>query len=133
MAIKSGKFGTVKMGVDAMTAVDVISLNNWKISLATERQDVTCFLDTNKVYIPGMRDVSGSVGGFYNSAELTLIEATDDDVPVTLVLVPNTNEATVVFSGLAYIDAEIEVPVSGAPTLSGNFGAAGPWTIPAGA
>lgn len=128
--IVSGKFGQVKLGADTATAVIVASLNNFQISLATERQDVTCFNDTNKVYIPGMRDVSGSVAGFYDSADLSIIEATDDDTPLWLVLVPNKNETTLLFEGLAYIDAEIEVPVNGPPTLAGNFGAAGPWTLP---
>jgi hypothetical protein len=130
MSIKSGRYGQVKMGVDEATAVVVVSLNNWTISLATERIEVTCFQDTNKVYVPGMRDISGSVGGFWNSAELAIIDATDDDVPVYLELTPNTNEPTFLFSGPAYIDAEIEVPVSGAPTMSGNFGAGGSWTLP---
>lgn len=131
--IKSGKWGQVKMGVDVATATILASLNNWQLSLATERTDVTCFNDVNRVYLPGMRDVSGSVAGFFDSADLKIISATDDDVPVTLVLIPNKNEATVVFSGPAYLDAEIEVPVSGAPTLTGNFGAAGAWTLPAAA
>jgi len=128
--IKSGRYGEVKMGADTATAVVVVSLNNWTLSLKTDRIDVTCFQDTNKVYVPGMRDISGNLGGFWNSEELAIIEATDDDVPVFLELTPNTNEATFKFSGNAYVDAEIEVPVSGAPTLKGTFAAAGSWTIP---
>ena len=80
-----------------------------------------------------MRDISGTVGGFFNSAELAIIEATDDDVPNHLELIPNTNEATIKFSGPGYISCEIEVPVNAAPTLKGTFSAAGAWTLPAGA
>ena len=131
--IKSGRTGQVKMGADVATSAIVASLNNWTLSLATERIDVTCFNDTNKKYVPGMRDISGTIGGFWDSAELKIIGATDDDVPVYLELIPNTSEATMKFSGKAYIDAEIEVPVAGAPTVKSNFGAADSWTIPAGA
>jgi hypothetical protein len=133
MAIKSGRQGQVKMGVDELTAVAVASLNNWTLSLATEMIEVTCFLDTNKVYVPGMRDISGTIGGFWNSAELAIIEATDDEAPLHLVLIPNISEPTFIFSGLAYVSAEIEVPVNGAPTLAGTFSGAGPWELPTGA
>jgi hypothetical protein len=78
-----------------------------------------------------MRDLSGTVSGFFNSEDLTIIEATDDDVPTWLVLVPNRNEATVLFEGPAYIDADIDTDVNGAPKLTGNFMAAGSWTLPA--
>jgi hypothetical protein len=133
MAIKSGRDGQVKMGVDDATAVEVISLNGWTLSMATDKTDVTCFNDTNRVYVPGMRDLSGSVKGFFNSADLTIIEATDDAVPVWLALLPSRAEATIKFAGLAYLDAQIETEVNGVPTLTGNFMAAGPWTLPAGA
>jgi hypothetical protein len=132
MAIKSGRLGNVKMGVDAATAADLISINNWTLSLETEKVEVTCFLDTNRVYLPGMRDISGTLGGFYNAAELKLVGATDDDVPSHLELIPDTTAATASYNGLAYLSCEIEVPVSGAPTIKGTFNAAGPWTLPTG-
>jgi hypothetical protein len=130
--IKSGRFGEVKWGVDEATSAVVASLNSWKLDLKTDKIDVTCFNDVNKVYVPGMRDISGSVAGFWNSDELALIEATDDDVPGFLSLAPNKNEATFVFSGLAYMDASIDTEVNGAPKLTGNFMAGGSWTLPVG-
>jgi hypothetical protein len=42
MAIKSGRLGNVKMGVDVATASNLISINNWTLSLDTEKQEVTC-------------------------------------------------------------------------------------------
>ena len=90
-------------------------------------------LDTNKVYLPGMRDISGTLGGFYNAAELKLVGATDDDVPSFLSLVPDTTAASADYHGTAYLSCEIEVPVQGAPTIKGTFSAAGPWTLPTGA
>jgi len=132
MAIKSGRYGQVKMGVDSATATAVASLNNWTLSLATDMIEVTCFLDTNKVYVPGLRDIAGTIGGFWNSEELAIIEASDDDVPLFLELTPNINEPLFTFEGLAYVSAELEVPVAGAPTISGTFAGAGPWTLPTG-
>jgi hypothetical protein len=132
MAVKSGRWGQVKLGADAATAVVVASLNAWKLSLKTDQIDVTVFQATNKMYVPGMRDISGSISGFWDSAELAIISATDDDVPSHMELIPNSNEATFAFSGLAYVDADIDTDVNGAPKLTGNFMAADSWTIPTG-
>jgi hypothetical protein len=135
--IKTGRYGNVKWDPTgavppAAGLVAVISLNKWKASFKTDKLDVTCFQDVNKVYIPGMKDVSGSVSGFWNSDELALFEAADAEAPGTLELIPNTTEATFFWSGLAYMDADIDCSVDGAPAVSGSFMAAGPWTLAGG-
>lgn len=128
MSIKSGKFGTVKYDPAATTPVALISLNTWKLSLKTDYEDVTCFGDTNKVYVPGMRDISGSLGGFWNSTNVVLFDATEAAEPGLLELAPNSTEPTFKFSGLAYLDADIDCSAKGAPKVSSSFKAAGPWT-----
>jgi hypothetical protein len=134
MAIKSGRNGDVKWDpTGGATTVSIISLNNWKLSLKTDKIDVTCFGDQNKVYVPGMKDISGSVAGFWNSSELALFEATDATVPGMLELIPDTTDAaatTMLFKGLAYLDADIDTDVQGAPAVTGTILAAGPWTLP---
>ena len=132
MAIKTGRYGKVlydPTGAGGATLVEIISLNAWKLSIKTDKEDVTCFSDTNKVYVPGMKDLSGSVSGFWNSAETALFEAADAASPGMLELIPNNNEATFKWSGLAYLDADIDASLS-APKVSGTFAAAGPWTGP---
>ena len=128
--IKTGRYGQVlwdATGATPGTPVAIISLNNWKLSLKTDRIDVSCFGDVNRVYVPGLKDVSGSVAGFWNSDELALVEAADQETPGLLKLVPNSTEETFFWSGLAYMDADIDTSVDGAPALSGTFSAAGPW------
>ena len=129
MAIKTGRNGQVLWDpTGGATTTAIISLNNWKLSLKTDKIEVTCFGDANKVYVPGLKDISGSLAGFWNSADTALVEAADQDTPGLLKLVPNTDEATFFWSGLAYMDADIDTSVDGAPALSGSFSAAGPWT-----
>jgi len=133
MSIKTGRYGTVKWDATPASPVDpaeIISLNTWKLSLKTDYEDVTCFQDTNKVYVPGMRDISGSIGGFWNAASTVLIAASNMSTPGYLELAPNSQESTFKFGGLAYMDADIDCSVSGAPKLSGSFRAAGAWTTP---
>jgi len=137
MAILTGRYGQVKWDQAGVTAVPIISLNAWQGDFSTEHEDVTCFQDTNRVYIPGMRDISGSLTGFWNSDDMSLIEATALTSPGTLDLIPHSNDPSAAtphkFSGLAYMDAELDTDVEGAPALSGTFMAAGPWTLPAAA
>lgn len=129
MAIKSGRLGEVMYDPAGITPVALISLNAWKLDLKTDKIDVTCFGDVNKVYVPGMKDVSGSFSGFWNSANVVLFDAADAAVPGMIKLVPNTSEPTFFWSGLAYMDASIDVKVDGAPEVSGSFMAAGAFTM----
>lgn len=131
--IKSGRNGSVKWDPAGTTPVVVQSLNAWTLSLKTDKINVTCFGDDNKVYVPGLRDISGSIKGFWNSEELSLIEATELTSPGLLELIPDTTDPempTMKFSGLAYLDAEIDTSVEGAPALSSEILAAGSWTMP---
>lgn len=132
MSIKTGRYGTVKYDAAAgspLTLVDLISINAWKLSLKTDYEDVTCFGDLNKVYVPGLKDVSGSIAGFWNSSSTVLFDATDAPTPGWLELAPNSTEATFNFSGLGYLDADIDCSAKGAPKISGSIHAAGPWTL----
>lgn len=131
MAIKTGRYGQVLFDPDpagAGTPVLIASLNKWALSLKTDHIEVTCFGDENKVYIPGMKDVSGTVNGFWNSEDVTLFDAADAPTPGLLKLVPNSTESTFFWSGPAYMDADIDVGVSEAPAVTGTFMAAGTWT-----
>jgi hypothetical protein len=134
--IKTGRYGQVKYDADAGgagAAVVIASLNRWKLSLKTDKTEVTSFGDGNKVYVPGLKDISGDFSGFWNSAELTLFTAIDAADPGALDLVPNSTEPDFHWTGLAYLDAEIEVGVADAPTVTGSFSAAGTWTFETGA
>jgi len=130
MAIKTGRYGQVKYSPDGIAAaVEIISLNAWTASFKTEYEDVSCFSDENRVYIPGLRDSKGSLSGYWNSAELTLFDAAIATVPGELELVPNSSEPLFYWKGLAYMDAEIDCSLA-APKVSGEWVAAGPWVGP---
>src|SRR5262245_13852621 len=100
--IKSGRYGEVLYDPSGgSTLVKIVALNNWKLSQKTDRVEVTCFGDLNKVYVPGLKDISGTVGGFWDSADPTLFEAADAPTPGMLKLVPNNTEPTFNWKGLA--------------------------------
>lgn len=128
MAIKTGRYGSVSYDPTASSPLSLsalIALNNWKLSLRTDYEEVSQFGDTNKVYVPGLRDVSGSLSGFWDSTNIVIFSATTATTPGVLHLVPNTNESAY-FEGAAYLDADIDCSLS-VPKVTANFKAAGPW------
>lgn len=132
MAISSGRHGTVKydpVPASPYAPVALISINAWKLSLSTNYTEVTCFGDTNKVYVPGLRDISGTIGGFWNNAGTALIDATGATTPGYLELAPDSTAPTFIFGGLAYLDADIDCSLD-VDKLTGSFKAAGPWVTP---
>jgi hypothetical protein len=130
MAIKTGRYGKVSWDPAGGTAlVEIISLNAWTLNQETEMEDVSCFSDTNRVYVPGLKDLKGDLGGFWNSAELALWKAADAGTPGTLSLQPNLQEPGFKWQGLAYMNASIDCSLS-APKVTGTWAAAGSWTVP---
>jgi hypothetical protein len=111
------------------TPIVIGSLNKWSMAQTRALADVTCFGDLNKVYAAGLPDVKGTVGGFYDKVDRSLFDLAMNPTPVTLTLVPDTLDPTYLWSGDAYVDASIDVPATGAVTVTGNWSAAGPWTM----
>ena len=133
MSIKTGRYGQILWDgavASPLSMTQIASLDAWKLSLKTDYEDVSAFGDDNKVYVPGLRDISGSVSGFWNSADLTLVQASEQPTPGWLRLIPNSTESSFLFEGLAYMDADIDCSAKGAPKITGTFKAAGPWATP---
>lgn len=128
---KHGSRGQVKMDpTGGATVVEVADLNAWTLDMARDTVDVTAFGDDNKQYVVGLPDVKGTYGGWWNSASSpALFDVAQGVIPVTLNLIPSRDEPLFFFEGLAYLDASINVPSSGAVSISGNFVAAGDWTL----
>lgn len=137
MAILSGRDGLVKWdptGTGGVSALALISIKSWKADFKTAKIDVTCFQDTNSVYVPGMRSIDAELTGFWDSDDMSLIEATTLTTPGFIELIPHSNDPSTAtphsFSGPAYLDASIDTAVDGAPALSSTILAAGPWIFP---
>lgn len=133
MAILTGRYGLVSWNPTGGSPVSpLISIKGWKGSFKTDKEDVTCFQNTNKVYIVGLQDAQGSIEGFWNSDNLELVAAAQATTPGMLELTPNTTEPGFTFSGLAYLDFDIDCMVTGAPKVTGTWVAADNWTLPVG-
>jgi hypothetical protein len=131
MAIKTGRYGQVLWDPLGVTPVALISLNAWTGDFSIEYEDVTCFLDTNHVYVPGLAKREGTLAGFWNSANVEIFEAAEQETPGMLKLFPNNTETTFFWSGLAYMDASIDCSLA-APKVTGSWRAAGPFPLSGG-
>lgn len=126
----SGARGQVKIDpTGGATLVAVANLNKWTLDLAADKIDVTAFQDTNKVYVMGLPDVKGTIGGFWDSSELTIFNVALGTVACTLNLLPSSLEIATFFGGKAWLDASIDVDAKGAVTIGGNFVAAAGWAL----
>jgi hypothetical protein len=128
-----GSKGEIKAdptGVGGPTAVVVGSMNAWTLNMARDKTDVTAFQDVNKVYVQGLPDIKGTLGGWFDSDELTIFDIALGDIACFLELVPSTliTPTPIMWSGKAWLDASLDVKATGAVSVSGNFVAADAWS-----
>ena len=123
-----GRKGVVYMSTSGSgTAVNIVYLSEWALNMATDKVETTAFGDANKTYVQGLKDVSGTLSGYFDSATDQLFDAADSADGVKVYLYPSADAPTIYFYGPAWVDASISVPVSGAVTISGTIAANGSW------
>jgi hypothetical protein len=120
-----GRRGALYMGIasDTATAEPVAYLNSWSLSFATDNVDVTAFGDTNKVYVSGLPDVTGSYSGWYDTATAQMYTAAIDGLPRKFYLYPTSATPTTYFWGTATFDFTVEVGSGDGVSISGDLSA----------
>ena len=111
-------------------AVSFAPLSSWNIDATTDKVEVTSFTDTNKTWLQGLKNVQGSFAGFFDdTTSANLFTAADSADGVKLYLYPSSDAIAKYAYGPAWIDASINVSVSGAVTVTANFAANGNWGL----
>lgn len=127
MARIHGRSGKLYVGIASDTAAAEAIAFVSKISLNFETDDVevTAFGDTNKVYVSGLPDCSGSFSGFYDDATAQTYTAAADGLARKFYWYPKTaSTAGPYWFGTGIFDFSVEVGVTDAVTISGTFKAA---------
>lgn len=106
------------------SAENIAFLNSWSLNNTSDKVDVTSFGDSNKTYVAGLPDSSGSYSGFYNDASDGLYDAALDGVARKFYIYPSSSDTGEYFYGTAFFDFNVESNVDGAVTISGDFAAA---------
>ena len=125
MARVHGRRGRLYAGIasDTATAEPIVFLSSWSIDFTVDKVDVTAFGDTNKVYVSGLPDASGSFGGFYDTATAGMYSASQDGLARRFYLYPDISDGDY-FYGTALFDFSVSGGVSDAVTASGSWNAA---------
>jgi hypothetical protein len=126
MARIHGRKGRLYVGLanSGATAEPVTFLNQWDIKFETDKEEVTAFGDTNKVYVSGLPDAQGSFAGFYDDTSAQLYTAASDGAARKFYLYPTTDSTSVYFFGTALFDFNVQGEVSGSVKVSGSWAAA---------
>jgi hypothetical protein len=124
-----GSHGQIKMdATGGSTPTLVASMNAWTLNMARDKAEVTAFGDTNKIYVQGLPDYKGTLGGWLDTDDTAIFDAALGETAVALELIPSSLVPTLLFKGLAYLDAAIDVKSSGAVSMTGTWTAADNWT-----
>jgi hypothetical protein len=128
MAVYHGKKGVVYMSTSGSgAATNVIKLTQWSLNMTTDKVEVTAFGDTNKTYVQGLKDVQGSLNGFYDDTEAKPFQAADSTDGVKLYLYPSADTPTKYWYGPAWVDVSVDTGVAAAVAINGSFAANGAW------
>lgn len=129
MARIHGRSGKLYVGIASDTAAAEAVAYISKISLTFETDDVevTALGDTNKTYVSGLPDCSGSFSGFYDDATAQTYMAATDGLARRFYWYPKTpSTAGPYWFGTGIFDFSVDTGVADAATISGTFKAASP-------
>lgn len=128
MARLHGRRGRIYLGIadDTAVATPLPFQASWSISHTTDKQDVTCFEDENKVYVAGLPDASGDFSGFYDDASAQTYTAANDGLPRKFYLYPNRSVTTTYWFGTILPDMTVNSSATGAIEMSSSWAAASP-------
>jgi hypothetical protein len=127
-----GKNGAIYIDAEKGTGTKVATKNEWTLSLGRDYVDATTFGDTNRTYLVGLRDVSGTFSGLMDVSGDILVNATASDIVQLYLYADDGASPVLIGSGPALVDGQINASNADAIRMSGNFRAAGNWSIWAG-
>jgi len=126
MARYHGRNGVLLLQLSsASTTLSTMSfVRDWSINFAVDQADATAMGDSNKVYVAGLPDASGSVSGFHDDGGSDTLAAAQDGVPRTFRLYPKgVTTGSLYYTGTALWDFSMSGGVGGVTEFSANWSA----------
>ena len=126
MTRRHGRNGAVYMGATTgAVAVPLTFQAAWSINMVTDKDDVTAFQDSNKVYVGGLPDSSGDMSGFMDDATSQTYVAAVDGLPRNFYLYPDaTNSPNTYWFGTVLPDFSADGAVAGPVNFKATWNAA---------
>ena len=130
MAKYSGKRGAVYLAITLTgNASTVVGLTSWSLDMTQDKIDVSSFLDTNKIVVPGLRDLQLSFDGNWDDTETKIFAGSTSTSGCNMILYPSLDAPTKYAAGGAWIDASMATGVNDKVSVSVKGAAANSWFI----
>ena len=125
-----GKNGAIYLGGPKGSGVKLVNKTEWTLNLNRDYVDSTVFGDTNKTYLVGLKDVQGTFAGLLATAGDAQVNAANSDA-IDIYLYGDDRQSfeLLIACGPGLMDASITASNTDAIKTSGNFRAAGAWTV----
>jgi hypothetical protein len=125
-----GKNGAIYLGGLKGTGVKVTTKTEWTLNLSRDYVDATVFGDVNKTYLVGLKDIQGTFAGLLDvSGDYQVNAAGSDAMSIYLYADDRGSSEILIAHGPGLMDASITASVTDAIKTTGNFRAAGAWTV----
>lgn len=126
-----GKNGAIYLGgTKTGSGVKIVNKTEWTLSLNRDYVDSTVFGDTNKTYLVGLKDISGTFAGLLDIGGDAQVNAADsDELDIYLYADDRASNEFLVAFGPGLMDASITASNTDAIKVTGNFRASGAWTV----
>ena len=126
-----GKNGAIYIGgTKTGGGTKLVNKTEWTLSLNRDYVDSTVMGDTNKTYLVGLKDISGTFAGLLHILGDEQVNATDsDELDIYLYADDRASNEFLVAYGPGLMDASITASNTDAIKTTGNFRAAGAWTV----
>jgi hypothetical protein len=123
-----GKEGIVALKMNAGDPyVAIGNISDWTLNMTKDKVETTSLGDSNKRYVMGLKDLSGSFAAFWDRLTDVIFDASDTDAGCFLAIYPSATSAQG-WEGPAHLDASIKGGVTSAVTIDATFVANGAWT-----
>ena len=106
--------------------VAIGNISDWALNMATDKVETTSLGDSNKRYVVGLKDLSGTFTAFWDRLVDVIFDAADSPVGCYLAFWPSATSAQG-WEGPAWLDASVKGGVTSAVTIDGTFVANGAW------
>lgn len=104
--------------------------SGWTLNLGRDYVEATVFGDSNKTYLTGLRDISGTWEGFMDvSGDLLTNLSAEDETDIYLYADDRDGFEVLLAWGPGLFDSSIEGTLNDAVRARGNFRAAGSWSL----
>jgi hypothetical protein len=125
-----GKNGAIYINGPKGTGTKAAAKSGYTLNLGRDYVEATVFGETNKTYLTGLRDISGTWEGLMDvSGDLLVNLSSEDETDIYLYADDRDGEEVLLAWGPGLFDASIEASLSDAVRARGNFRAAGSWSV----